>query len=176
VTVRLFVLGALLAGCLGRVPAEDGRPVFLNVVPPRLDERIVDALPRAAAYWELCGIRFALERAPAAHMIDVEVVERLPGHIAGDWYTDGLWTRVRLASAELRNLDDVALRTAIAHELGHAFGLDHVEGEAVMAAPLQVHASLQVPDVVAFRALTGRACIAPVPPAPKQTDRRENSF
>lgn len=169
--MRLVAALSLCAfGCFARVPVEDGRPLFVNAMHVEdRDAQLLASLPIGAAYWEACGARFVTDRASAAYVIDVELVDDLPSNHAGEWYTDGVWTRMRLSRAVLNSFNEEWRASAIAHEFGHAFGLEHLGADAVMSAPLEGHPELTAVDRAAFRALTGRACLAPRPTS--QTDR-----
>mgnify|MGYP001443718864 CR=1 FL=1 len=155
----VLVAALVLSACAARIPVEDGQPVSVNALHVEdRDTALVAALSQGAAYWEVCGVHFAADRTTAAHVIDVEIVDVLPDEHAGEWYTDGVWTRMRLSRSELIQCKGAELPNAIAHEFGHAFGLVHLDGSAVMNATIQPHTELTTLDREAFRAATGRSC------------------
>ena len=167
----------LLGGCFSYVPV-DGQPVFLNVVraQPARDQALLAALPVGGAYWAPCSVKLAETRESATHVLDVEIVDSLPSDHAGELYTDGLRTRLRFDGSMLSTFDSMRVQTTVAHELGHAFGLEHVETDAVMYSPIQEHATLTLPDLVAFRQYTGHACAAPITSPPIEKIEKGSSF
>lgn len=124
----------LLAGCEGPPPT-----IYPTEFSLHLDycvtsyERGREFVEKGAAYWEVMGIRSVVD-GPSPHIIEVGCLPQAALHsYAGEYVGNGV---VKLDVSDwpamVRDgyLDEPACVTA--HEFGHAFGLQHVEGEAVM--------------------------------------------
>lgn len=147
VALGSFLAAMLLAGLIaiaigsgcGEVQWEplvprDGSPTFLE-----LHGVSQDAAERAAAMWEPLGVRFVLDA--TEHPAQV-----LPVHLGGlPAGKAGVFTPIPF-EVRLRASDDWL---TLAHELGHALGLQHVEGCALMS-PTACSPTLTAADLDEF--------------------------
>lgn len=99
----------------------DGSPVLLELGPGVS----IEAAEQAAAVWAPAGVNFVTSGEHALHTVRVELSADLPANLSGRFMPRAPFV------VEVRTNDPIVL----AHELGHALGLKHVEGCAVMSAP-----------------------------------------
>lgn len=97
----------------------------------------------AAGEWNTCGI-IAVAVSKTDGNIPIQYVETVPGDHAGLYYPDP-------PHILYRHIGGGDTREIIAHEMGHAFGLDHRDSDSVMTPVVNPNSHVTEADCEALR-------------------------
>jgi hypothetical protein len=139
-----------LGGCSsGSAPDElwgDGR--LVRVITSNLNEEQREEARVGVHFWDTVGARLRMDdEEPGPASATLQITNTKLGGLAGESCAA---CPIVVDLDALANLPVAYAISAVAHEAGHALGLGHVNGEAIMRAWLYPGTALTAADVQAF--------------------------